>query len=84
MVLNDGGGPLAQPFRQWRREKRPFLRVSLEELVVGEGEVETRVSASFGLAEVDGSTVDWDELVMKCDKAVYAVKEIGGNLAVAH
>jgi diguanylate cyclase (GGDEF)-like protein len=60
------------------------LRASLEALVVGEGEVEARLSASFGLAQVDGSTEDWNELVMKCDKAVYAVKEVGGNLAVAN
>ena len=35
MVLNDGGGPLAQPFRQWRREERPFFGVSFEELPLG-------------------------------------------------
>jgi diguanylate cyclase (GGDEF)-like protein len=60
------------------------LRASLEALVVVDGEVEARVSASLGLAEVDDSTGDWNELVVKCDKAVYAVKEIGGNLAVSN
>jgi diguanylate cyclase (GGDEF)-like protein len=60
------------------------LRSSLEKMVVVEGGVEARVSASLGVAEVDDSTGDWSHLVMKCDKAVYAVKEIGGNLAVAY
>ncbi|GAC1415905.1 MAG: hypothetical protein NVSMB62_04600 [Acidobacteriaceae bacterium] len=60
------------------------LRGSLEELVVIEGECETRVRASFGLAEVDGSVMSWAELVMKCDKAVYRAKGVGGNLATAH
>ena len=59
------------------------LRCSLETLVVVEGEMEAQVSASFGLTEADSSTQSWNELVRKCDKAVYAVKEIGGNLAVA-
>ncbi len=60
------------------------LRGSLEELVVIEGECETRVRASFGLAEVDGSILNWPELVTKCDKAVYRAKGVGGNLAAAH
>jgi diguanylate cyclase (GGDEF)-like protein len=60
------------------------LRTSLEDLVVVDGECETRVCASFGLAEVDGATPNWPELVRKCDYAVYRVKSIGGNLAAAH
>lgn len=60
------------------------LRASLEALVVVEGKFEARVSASLGLAQVDDSTGDWNELVMRCDKAVYAGKETGGNLAVAN
>ena len=60
------------------------LRISLEDLVVVDGDYETRVCASFGVAEVDGATPDWPELVRKCDRAVYRVKGIGGNLAAAH
>lgn len=60
------------------------LRTSIEDLVVMEGENETRICASFGLAEVDGATLTWPELVRKCDRAVYRVKSIGGNLAAAH
>lgn len=60
------------------------LRASLEDLMIIEGECETRVRASFGLAEVDGSVMSWAELVTKCDKAVYRAKGVGGNLAAAH
>jgi diguanylate cyclase (GGDEF)-like protein len=60
------------------------LRSSLETMVVADGQTQARVSASFGLAEADSSTQNWNELVRKCDKAVYAVKGIGGNLAVAN
>jgi diguanylate cyclase (GGDEF)-like protein len=59
------------------------LRRSLMGLVVAEGDVEAQVSASFGLAQADDSTGNWNDLAMKCDKGVYAGKEIGGNLAVA-
>lgn len=59
------------------------LRASIEHMVVTDGRKETRVFASFGLAEADISVADWNDLAMKCDKAVYAVKEVGGNLAVA-
>jgi diguanylate cyclase (GGDEF)-like protein len=60
------------------------LRTSIEDLVVMEGECETRMCASFGLAEADGATLSWPELVRKCDTAVYRVKSAGGNLAAAH
>jgi diguanylate cyclase (GGDEF)-like protein len=60
------------------------LRGSLEDLIVVEGASEVRVSASFGLAEVDGTIASWTELVSKCDKAVYRAKGVGGNLAAAH
>lgn len=59
------------------------LRVALEELVVADGEVQVRVSASIGLAEADGVSEDWHELIQRCDKALYEVKQTGGNLAVA-
>lgn len=60
------------------------LRTSLEDLVVIDGECEARICASFGVAEVDGATPSWPELVRKCDRAVYRVKSVGGNLAAAH
>jgi diguanylate cyclase (GGDEF)-like protein len=58
------------------------LRSSLAKLVIVDGGISARVSASIGLAQADGSTEDWNELMIKCDKALYAVKEAGGNLAL--
>jgi diguanylate cyclase (GGDEF)-like protein len=82
-----GGDEFAVMLRNTSREDAmeiaERLRSSLDELVVVEGRAQTQVSASFGLAQVDGLTSDWNELVKNCDKAVYAVKGVGGNLAVA-
>jgi diguanylate cyclase (GGDEF)-like protein len=55
------------------------LRESLESLKVQLGDDEVRVTASFGLAEVDSPTLNWDALVMNCDHALYAAKRRGGN-----
>lgn len=60
------------------------LRCSIEDLVVTDGQNDARVRASFGIAEIDGTVSNWPELVTRCDKAVYRVKGIGGNLAAAH
>jgi diguanylate cyclase (GGDEF)-like protein len=58
------------------------LRISLEEMtVVHDGHTRT-VSASFGLAQLE-HTLDWDRLVMNCDKALYSVKANGGNLVAS-
>lgn len=70
--------------RQEAMEIAERLRGSLEELVVMRGPFESRVRASFGIAEVDGTVTSWPELVTRCDQAVYRVKGIGGNLAAAH
>jgi diguanylate cyclase (GGDEF)-like protein len=56
------------------------LRARVENLEAGDG---TRVTASFGLAESDPLAPTWDRLVMQCDKALYAAKSAGGNLATA-
>jgi len=39
----------------------------------------SRLTASFGLAELEGATGGWDALMAKCDQALYAVKKSGGN-----
>jgi diguanylate cyclase (GGDEF)-like protein len=55
------------------------LRSSLEELRVDYGGMQCRVSASFGLAQMEGIQVDWDQLMMRCDQALYTVKQTGGR-----
>ena len=42
------------------------------------------VRASFGVAELGGLGLTWDELVQRCDKALYLVKGMGGNRTLAH
>ena len=60
------------------------VRGSLESLLVVDKLSETRVSASIGLAQLDRSTLDWEQLIVHCDRALYAVKEAGGNLVLTH
>jgi diguanylate cyclase (GGDEF)-like protein len=60
------------------------LRLALEELLVVDGEAMARVSASIGLAQVDSSMEDWSALMGRCDKAMYTVKQTGGNMAVTN
>jgi diguanylate cyclase (GGDEF)-like protein len=55
------------------------LRISIEELQVSYDGMQSRISASFGLAQVQDGQVDWDHLFMRCDKALYTVKQTGGN-----
>ncbi len=58
------------------------LRYSIEGLEIVYGQVQTKVTASFGLAQAERSTSSWEDLVHDCDKALYAVKRAGGNRAV--
>jgi diguanylate cyclase (GGDEF)-like protein len=59
------------------------LRASIQELEVLYGQQPVSVNASFGLAQVESPSTDWDDLMMGCDKALYAVKSAGGNLVFA-
>ena len=61
------------------REIAERLRVSLETLEMVHDGTASRLSASFGLAELEGATGGWDALMAKCDQALYAVKKSGGN-----
>jgi diguanylate cyclase (GGDEF)-like protein len=55
------------------------LRVTLElqKIVVGEEWIQIR--ASFGVATLEDSMSDWEELIAECDRAVYTAKSAGGN-----
>ena len=56
------------------------LRNALEQLTIVHGQTSATISASFGLAQLEHSTRDWDHLISNCDKALYSVKAGGGNL----
>ncbi len=55
------------------------LRHSIEDLEIVYGQIQTKVTASFGLAQAQSSVSSWDNLVISCDKSLYAVKRTGGN-----
>lgn len=46
--------------------------------------VPAKVRASFGVAELRTRERGWDHLMMSCDRALYAVKELGGNHVLVH
>ena len=54
------------------------LRESLKSLKVDGGSFEARVTASFGLAQMERGTAGWDGLVSNCDQALSAAKKRGG------
>jgi len=60
------------------------LRSCLEENQPMIEQREARVSASFGVAGLSTRERNWDQLMMSCDRAMYAVKERGGNQVVVH
>jgi PleD family two-component response regulator len=54
------------------------LRSGLQDLDLGLGSLEVRITGSFGVAEMyKGET--WDGLCSRCDRALYVVKGEGGN-----
>lgn len=55
------------------------LRAAVDGLRVTHEDVEIAVRASFGLAHSDRSLLTWDQLLLSCDKALYAAKDKGGN-----
>jgi diguanylate cyclase (GGDEF)-like protein len=55
------------------------LRSSIDARKVGG----VKVTASFGVAELEGSTPGWEALVERADQALYRAKESGRNRVVA-
>ncbi|GAC1355617.1 MAG: GGDEF domain-containing protein [Acidobacteriaceae bacterium] len=61
------------------------LRSCLEETEpLPNGYAAAKVRASFGVAELGSREHGWDHLIMSCDRAMYAVKELGGNQVLVH
>ncbi|MEG9437198.1 GGDEF domain-containing protein [Edaphobacter sp. HDX4] len=50
------------------------LRHSVKHTEIVHGSFHTRVSASFGLAELEPDVEDWEQLSMRCDKHLYEEK----------
>lgn len=52
-----------------------FLRSSIAAIEIVHDQSQTKVTASFGLAEMQGSGCTWEQLFMKCDQALYEEKQ---------
>ena len=57
------------------------LRVSVEAMEVAPHSI--RCTASLGVAQMDGTTADYRELILKADQALYRAKDEGRNRVVA-
>lgn len=57
------------------------IRSSIANLEIVYGPMQAKVTASFGLAQAR-SAPSWEQLLITCDQALYAVKKEGGNLAM--
>jgi len=55
------------------------LRSSIEQTDIVYGQVRTRVTASFGLAQLQPASSTWEQLIMNCDKALYEAKRARGS-----
>jgi len=55
------------------------LRVTLESRKIMVGEEWIQIRASFGVAMLEESMKDWEELMAECDRALYTAKSVGGN-----
>ena len=60
------------------------LRGCLEEFACGTVPAEVRVRASFGTAELHAEDAAWEQLMQRCDQALYRAKAVGGNRVLVH
>lgn len=66
------------------QERAENLRLELQAQGVAYGLHTIRITASFGVAEYDGSAIDIQELMRRVDAALYAAKEAGRNTVRLH
>jgi diguanylate cyclase (GGDEF)-like protein len=57
------------------------LRSSIDKTDIFYGEVQTKVGASFGLAQLQDPASSWEDLFMSCDKTLYEMKRARGSQA---
>ena len=66
------------------QERAENLRLELQAQGVTYGHNTIRITASFGVAEYDGSAIDIEELMRRVDAALYAAKSAGRNTVRLH
>src|SRR6202034_276338 len=71
---------LPQTTLQEAEEMAERLRSAIEKTARESEGAAVELTASFGVAVRQSSTDSWDQLIIQCDQALYAVKKLGGNL----
>ena len=59
------------------------LRSAIQNLRIEYDRQEISVTASFGVGQVDDRPGGWNELLLKCDQALYAEKDEGRKIVTA-
>ncbi len=60
------------------------LRTRLQSLAFPHTGIPHGVRASFGIAELGGLGLTWEQLIQRCDVALYNAKALGGNCVLVH
>ena len=60
------------------------LRERLQTLSFAHQPAARGVRASFGIAELGGLGLTWEQLIQRCDVALYNAKALGGNCVLVH
>jgi len=58
------------------------IRSYIDALEISQSQATVKVTASFGMAEAQSSVSTWEQLVMRCDQALYSVKKARGSHAL--
>ena len=66
------------------RDVAETLRIEINGVTCQAGGGVVGVRASFGVSELGGLGLNWEELVQRCDRALYLVKGMGGNRTLVH
>ena len=75
IVLNETG-------RAEAGEVAERLRAAIADFRIPHNNRTLVTTASFGVAELQDGPGDWQDLLMRCDAALYAVKKDGGNRVI--
>lgn len=76
IILNETGVSEA-------REVAERLRATIAGIAVPYRQSTLRLTGSMGVAELQDTFHNWQQLLGCCDQALYAVKDVGGNLVLA-
>ena len=84
LLARIGGDEFAVVLPQTTQEEAEEIAERLRRAIEGseaarEG-FQTKLTASFGVSVRQTSADSWDQMMIRCDQALYSVKRLGGNL----